>query len=102
MKKLLFTIISFTALSCNANTNDKQLSEQKPVQENDIILEVSPYIDQESESNQKLISTLSEFFKTKKDSLTEKKSYLSFSIQKQIYGICLKKSAYIKKTSMEN
>lgn len=76
MKNLLFAVISFTVLSCNANTNDKQLSEQKPVQENEITLEVSPYIDQKSEINQKLIRTLSEFFKTKKDSLTENEYWL--------------------------
>src|SRR5690554_6408117 len=77
MISLLLTIISFTVLSCNANTNDKQLSGQKPIQENEINLEVSPYIDQESEINQKLIRTLSEFFKTKNDSLTEHEYWLS-------------------------
>src|SRR5690554_7187022 len=76
MKNLLFAVISCSVLSCNANTSNIQLPEQKPVQENEISLEVSPYIDQEFEINQKLIRTLSEFFKTKKDSLTENEYWL--------------------------
>lgn len=85
MKNLLFAVISFTVLSCNANTSNIQLPEQKPVQENEITLEVSPYIDQEFEINQKLIRTLSEFFKTKKDSLTENKYWLSSDFEQFLY-----------------
>lgn len=76
MNKFSLLIISLTVLSCNASTNDKQLSEQSPVRENEITLEVSAYIDQNSEINQKLIKILSDFFKTKKDSLTENEYWL--------------------------
>lgn len=85
MKNLLFAVISFTVLSCNANTSNIQLPEQKPVQENEITLEVSPYIDQKSEINQKLIRTLSEFFKTKNDSLTENKYWLESDFKDFIF-----------------
>lgn len=85
MKSLLLTIISFTFLFCNVNTNNKQLSVQNPVQENEITLEVSPYINQKSEINQKLIKTLSEFFKTRKDSHIENKYWLPFDFEQFIY-----------------
>lgn len=74
MKKIIVLILSVLSFSCNSQIKSKKL-----------LVTVSPMIDQQNQSNKEIISVLTEFLKTKNNSLTENEYWLKSDFEKFIY-----------------
>jgi len=75
MKKILLIFSTFVTLACNGQESKQEI----------FALSVSPVIDKTDKINQSIIETLTEFLKTKNNSLTENKNWIQSDFQKNIY-----------------
>ncbi len=75
MKQILLILTTLLTLACNGQKTKQDL----------FSLTVSPVINKTDKTNQTIIETLTEFLKTKNNSLTENKNWIVSDFQKYIY-----------------